>query len=259
MIGSVQFIFVIIIVVTIGLAVALQPTTGIKIETIKSPDLKNDNTRLPAKSVYESIDKFLYINLDKRDDRRAHIESVLLTKLRIPGEKVERIPAIIDTPGWKGCTRSHLRAIQLAIQSGYEYVCIFEDDFDVLDIDKFTHELEKAWRLLVVRGFDVIMLAMTPVILKRQQTDPLYKIQNSLAMPGYIVSRPYLTRLESIYTRAIREHKQLDLLTQQDQSTSNWYGFFPPLARQLPSFSDIEDRETDYTQLENGYLLQFVN
>lgn len=42
--------------------------------------------------------------------------------------ELERLDAVKKSPGWKGCTASHFKAIELAKQRGYEWVLVLEDD-----------------------------------------------------------------------------------------------------------------------------------
>jgi GR25 family glycosyltransferase involved in LPS biosynthesis len=66
----------------------------------------------------------LLINLESRKDR---LENVLAAFSHWP-VKPERIDAIKATPGWKGCTLSHLKCIETAKSRGYPWVLYIEDD-----------------------------------------------------------------------------------------------------------------------------------
>ncbi len=57
----------------------------------------------------DRIDKFIYINLAKREDRRKHIEEEL-KEYDIPSEKIIRLEAIEHERGALGCSMSHLKA-----------------------------------------------------------------------------------------------------------------------------------------------------
>ena len=77
----------------------------------------------------------LYINLEKRTDRKEHIE-----KQFEDFKSVERVDAI-DTPhnGYEGCVLSHIKALEYAKQIGYDEVIICEDDFEWVDKDNFVY------------------------------------------------------------------------------------------------------------------------
>jgi len=66
----------------------------------------------------------LVINLAHRSDRWAQIQEDFLSW----GIPLERVEAVKDSPGWKGCWKSHKKCIQLAKDRGYPWVLVLEDD-----------------------------------------------------------------------------------------------------------------------------------
>lgn len=214
---------------------------------------------LAAARWWEMVDKIFYINLDTRSDRRQHMEHVLGTMLQLPNDKVERVAALKESPGWRGCARSHIRALTLARERNYAYVCILEDDFQPLEAERFHREVQKAWQTLE-GNFDVLMLGMTPIRLQRLQADPLFRIRQALAFPGQIVRASYFSILIQAFEQALAVGQPIDMLTQSLQASGLWYGMFPPIARQLPGYSDIENKPTNYGYLElEGRMLRFVD
>ena len=77
------------------------------------------------------IDKIIYINLDKRTDRKAEIEQ----ELQHNNLRFERFPAIQTPEGCIGCSLSHLQVVKLAKERGYNNILILEDDFMFLSSD----------------------------------------------------------------------------------------------------------------------------
>lgn len=211
-----------------------------------------------AQPWHAQVDRFIYINLDTRKDRRAHIESVL-NRLGIPSEKVERFQAIPSDPGWVGCAKSHRDAVQKSLR--YDQVCILEDDFmPLVETQVFHATVQKAMDTLD-GDFDMLMLAMTPVAITPVSPKPvlggLVRIQTCLALPGYIISRRFMPTFIQIANKALNQNVPIDMVTQTYQGRSAWYGFFPPIARQMPGYSDIEKRHTDYGYLEvDGRMLK---
>ena len=65
----------------------------------------------------------LYINLDSRKDRREHMEKLL------EGYNYERVPAVYDEFGCIGCSKSHIKCMDIIIEKGYDKCVILEDDF----------------------------------------------------------------------------------------------------------------------------------
>jgi glycosyl transferase family 25 len=75
----------------------------------------------------ERIDKFAYINLTKRTDRKEHILKEL-KRFDIPDEKIIRIEAVESDKGAYGCALSHQKALEAFKESGDNIWCILEDD-----------------------------------------------------------------------------------------------------------------------------------
>ena len=73
------------------------------------------------------IDKFVYINLDKRSDRNQHLLNEL-KRFNIPEEKIIRVSAVESPKGAYGCALSHMRAMEMFRNSDDEVWCILEDD-----------------------------------------------------------------------------------------------------------------------------------
>ncbi len=87
----------------------------------------------------EHIDKVVYINLDRRADRRAEIEAEL-DRLGVPAEKRLRFPAIASPWGWVGCTKSHCEVVRMAKAAGWSRVWILEDDWTATVSPEVFHE-----------------------------------------------------------------------------------------------------------------------
>ena len=79
-----------------------------------------------------NIQRVVYINLARRADRRAQVMREL-ESLRIPEDQVTRIEAVdAAATGEKAsvcCCRSHIAALECAMQNGWDEVLILEDDF----------------------------------------------------------------------------------------------------------------------------------
>jgi GR25 family glycosyltransferase involved in LPS biosynthesis len=86
---------------------------------------------LPENSIKKYIDHIFYINLEKRTDRREHIEKILQDYNLF--DISERYVAI-NTPhsGIIGCSQSHLNVLKLARERKYNNILILEDDFEFI-------------------------------------------------------------------------------------------------------------------------------
>jgi glycosyl transferase family 25 len=73
------------------------------------------------------IDKFVYINLDTRPDRKEHILKEL-ARFNVPEDKIIRVPAVESVKGAYGCSLSHKKVMELFKESNDEVWCILEDD-----------------------------------------------------------------------------------------------------------------------------------
>lgn len=105
--------------------------------------------------LHQYIDKIIYINLDKRTDRREQMER----QLDAFGLSYERFPAIHHSFGIVGCSQSHQAVYRLAKERGYKNIWILEDDFEFV-VSRTT--LEQRMMELLESGLpacDVCMLA----------------------------------------------------------------------------------------------------
>ena len=152
-----------------------------------------DNT---PKSFVDRIDKFVYINLDKREDRKKEIlhELELLT---VPPEKIQRIAGVyIPKNGHKGCIQSHILALKLAQMNNWSNVSIFEDDAQMVnDLEKTITEINNTLAELP-EDWDVLMLATA-----NKKEEPLTekkhinKLNASTTSSAYIVNGKYYDKL----------------------------------------------------------------
>jgi len=210
---------------------------------------------------WHALDCILYLNLAHRPERASRLLATL-DSLGLPRHLVRRVGATsLPSRGYRGCTLSHRRAVRYALRRQCRYVWILEDDFELtVSPEDFHAAAQRAWSQLtndagrLTARFDVWYLHCTPLSLE-PVAPPLHRVVRALAMPAYVVSGAYLPVLEQIYTRALRENRPHDLVTQEYQPWQRWYTLFPPLSRQSPGYSDIEQQEVDYTRLEQGVKL----
>jgi GR25 family glycosyltransferase involved in LPS biosynthesis len=194
------------------------------------------------------IDLILYINLEHRKDRKEHILNEFKS-INIPVCKIVRMDAIKS--GFTGCTKSHIKALQFAMDSSCESVMICEDDWMIENVETFNRSID----LIKNVPFNVFMVSMTPISFLKANTG-IVKIKQSLGMGCYIVKRKYFQNLLNIFYQALNNNQPHDLITQLYQDQDFWYGFFPVITRQLPGWSDIENKFVNYKNLEDGTLMQ---
>lgn len=89
---------------------------------------------------HQAIDQVVLINLDKRPDRLQQIREEL-TLLHIPPEKITRLAASENENGQRGRQQSHLQALRLAQQHGWQNYLLLEDDAVILKQEKHIQVL----------------------------------------------------------------------------------------------------------------------
>jgi len=195
----------------------------------------------------------LYINLEHRTDRRAHVEEQLAM---FPFLKVERFNAVKLPNGALGCSISHLKCLELAKERGWTQVLIVEDDIQFLNPDLFLTQFNKFTKRH--KYFDVLLIAgnnMPPYI---QIDDCCMKIANCYTTTGYIVNQKYYDKLITNYKQGIaglmrepgnKSRYAIDVYWKTLQMEDMWFLLTPPSVIQREDYSDIEERNVDYSKL----------
>lgn len=198
--------------------------------------------------MYMCIDAIIYINLDRRVDRRAEME----TQLAVYDLSAERFVAI-ETAGFGilGCGRSHCAVLQLAKSRGYRNVLILEDDFEMeVSPAEWNSTLERLFTEYPV--FDVCMLAynlreMEPVICENGMTsDFVGRVLFAQTASAYIVQSHYYDDLIRLYEWAMplleATHQHWiyanDIIWKGSQQAGRWFYLLRRLGRQRVGFSD---------------------
>lgn len=208
--------------------------------------------------------------------------------MKIPATKFQRFSAIRNDRGAIGCTFSHVKILQMAIEKKWKNILIIEDDFVFIEsVEKveegvrnlFEHVEPKVPNWSVVnfsRGAMHRMRALdsenyTPYV----PTDPsslekadkfIWKADAISSTSGYIVNQPFYETLLSNYKEGLvglmktydKPRYALDMYWMPlQESTPTWYIFNPSLGYQYESFSDIEQRVVDYVAFDKS--LSFDN
>jgi GR25 family glycosyltransferase involved in LPS biosynthesis len=199
--------------------------------------------------------KGIYINLEKRVDRREHFETNVKRHPFFSG--IERMTAVEIDDGAIGCGLSHIKAL-LQYRGGEEpYVAIIEDDFMVFDetaLSTFAVDFEKikdsdSWKIIV----------LTPRGITVQESNDMtaanfLRIKENQTTTGYIVKREMIPVLCQNINEAIDLQSQgvnknissIDQYWKRLQLTYPFYYYSTVFAGQLPGWSDIEQRQVDY-------------
>jgi glycosyl transferase family 25 len=193
----------------------------------------------------EFIEKVVYINLDRRSDRRRDMEEEL-TRLGVPPEKQIRLPAVEQTPGWIGCCKSHRNVLQLAKDSGWANVLVLEDDFmSIVSPNELNNEVQTFLESGI--PYDVVFLSYN-----LQQEEPwnqqMGRTRNCQTASGYLVHSRFFDTLLNNLTEAAYLAEQYpshhwiyanDQYWKKLQETHIWLFFRNRLGKQRPGYSDL--------------------
>ena len=191
------------------------------------------------------IDKVYYINLNKRPDRREHIEK----QLENTNLEYERFEAIEHQLGSIGCTMSHIEVLKLAKKNHFKNVLILEDDF-TFKIDPSYLEEQVSQ---IGDDYDVLLLAYN--LINGEDFSPILgKVVESKTTSGYIVNERYYDTLIQNYEEGMnllqnyydRESFAIDSYWKLLQKRDKWYYFKERIGYQLPGYSDVLHGFMDY-------------
>lgn len=196
----------------------------------------------------ENIHKVMYINLDRRIDRRAEIEFELANY----GIDGERFPAIHNNSGIIGCGMSHLEVLERARREGWENVLILEDDFTfVVSKEEFNEELRKFFDMKI--PYDVLMISYY-LLKSAPYNDTICRTLEAQTASGYIIhSRFYDTIIqnlkEGLEQLIATNHHWIyanDQYWKSLQPKSEWFCLNRRIGIQRPGYSDLMGRVVAY-------------
>jgi glycosyl transferase family 25 len=200
----------------------------------------------------DTIGRIVYINLDRRPDRRAQIEAEL-DGWNLPYERFSAVDAG-PTRGCVGCTASHSEVLRRAVEDGVSSLLVVEDDVTLLGT---REEADKriATAMSMYPDYDVLMLDYN----LQQSTPPVYgvgRVGEASVASLYLVAGHYLQRLYN----NVREASMLmymypsihwlyinDQYWKRLQATDKWFYLEPRLGKQRDGYSDICDTVVTHT------------
>ena len=148
-----------------------------------------------TKDVYclEQIDIILYINLEKRFDRKQHcVEEI--KKIDPFLLKTQRVNAVYQKEnGALGCTRSHIKALQAFIDHPTWKTClIMEDDFTFVFPSKETNQ-SIDYALQQCKEFDVLLLGRGTqgYVSMSSPWNHIHQVVSAQTTSAYLVTKSY--------------------------------------------------------------------
>ena len=144
--------------------------------------------------------KSYYINLEKRIDRRKHVEKELK---KILVNNPVRIDAIPHQMGIVGCLQSHIKTLETFLSSSNEkFVSIFEDDV----VFKNPEIVVKGVRDLAEdEDWDVLMLGgMNDGPVEKYKNFSAMRVTKCMSCVAYIVRRTYVPTLLTFWKKLLK-------------------------------------------------------
>jgi hypothetical protein len=208
-------------------------------------------------SCLDHIDAIIYINLEKRVDRREHIENEI-RKIDPTLSKTHRFNAeYIPENGALGCSVSHIRVLEMCFEHPeWERCLILEDDFTFSSSDPIECNDQLIELSTSHPQFDVLLLAYGIDDFVSYTTDlpHILRVHSSQTTSGYIIHKNYMGillnnfRLSSdILRNRGRCHEGcLDQYWKRLMPYGNWYAYHKRIGYQYANHSDIENRHHNY-------------
>jgi hypothetical protein len=204
------------------------------------------------------LEHTLVINLGEREDRKLTV----FIQLQNIGANPERVPAVKTKDGAIGCSMSHIKCLEIAKKSNWEYVCIVEDDFKCIDPVKFKSSLSKFQKNSIKDNiqWDVLLLGGNncPPYQTLPNVDYCVQITNCQSAIAYVVKKHYYDTMINNYREGVaklmREPKNkrefaVDMYWKKLQNSRKWFILVPLTITQETSYSDIEERVVNYDHL----------
>jgi glycosyl transferase family 25 len=195
-----------------------------------------------------------YINLEHRGDRKAHVLEQL-TNLGLP--EVERFNAIKMENGAVGCSMSHLKILQNALDNNLDHVLIVEDDITFLNPELFKTNFDT---FLQRNGnnWDVILLAGNNMPPYDVVDDVCIKVKRCQTTTGYLVNGHYIKKLMTNVKMGLTSlicnpgrHAMyaIDKFWFVLQAVDKWFLIIPLTVVQREDYSDIEKKRINYQKI----------
>lgn len=240
--GKLSWVYIIILLSVLIIAILFH-------QMFKVEQYHQDTNQYKRKYRNKNKLNVVYINLDIRKDRNEQ----MIQELEGFCKKYTRLSASYNEQGYLGCTESHIRSIQLAIEKKFKHVLIFEDDFTFVqnkekvydDVVNFIKKQKNKW--------DVLLLSFNQE--KREPfNDTFDRVKNSQTASAYVVHKNYYEKLLNHYLKGLELLQEtgdkgkycIDMYWKLLQETDNWFALKTAAGIQRKSYSDIENKEVEY-------------
>ncbi len=199
------------------------------------------------------FERVYVINLDRRPDRYESFKQEL-AKHNIAD--VDRFSAVDGTTilankipllaGEIGVLESHLAIIKKCKEDGVKNVLILEDDVyftpEINNLDEYINSVPNDWDFIYFGGNHVY--GKPPELVNEK----IIKLNFTVALQCVAINNTMFDVIEAILPNM---RKQVDAYYADLHDTFKAYGFYPNMAKQTAGFSDIQNRNVDYTNFFN--------
>jgi len=198
------------------------------------------------------IERIVYINLDKRPDRRAQIEEEL-KRMNLHGKHF----SALDLPdhGAVGCTISHAQVVRQAANDRVSSLLVLEDDFYWKVPDRATLDRRLTETIDALPTYDVIMFDYS-VDIGEPLNEYCTRGRAVSCSAGYLVAGQYLDRLATCLEESATLFMQqphvhwlytIDQYWKRLQATDQWYCATPRFGTQRDGYSDCSNNISKHT------------
>lgn len=207
---------------------------------------------LPMHPTWSLIDRLVYINVPRRTDRRAEMETEF-KRLDIPRDKIERFYAIERNPAFLGCSLSHLAVVKQARERKFQNVLILEDDFDFHPDASLVHSRLQDFMKTYGETYNLVLLAAN-TLKSESCSDTVDYVRDAQTCAGYLISHRFFDALIDCWEKAYVHLERTgnhglymcDMSWKQLQHGPT-YVFRPRLGYQRISRSDLGQSINDYS------------
>ena len=208
------------------------------------------------------MDRLYYINLDKRKDRLQHLEENVLSFIEIDNK--QRVSAVDNTDydslakRGAGCSLSHIKVWEDAINNEYNKILIMEDDFEfIVEPAKFNKVLKDLEHI----DYSICNLSYndcSPLV--ETEVSGFYNCDEIQTTSCYAADVDFLKTMLPTISEAVEKmmnnqshatdwlpyyYNAIDMVWKPFQKRQDWI-VSERVGRQKGSISDIERKYVDY-------------
>lgn len=183
----------------------------------------------------------LCINLPERTDRRTS----LLKEFALWPARIQFVEAIRKKPGWKGCTLSHLKCIEIAKERNYPWVLCIEDDCQLRPgaLQAFRKVLPYLWTHrdkwdVFSGGISLLKHTGSPIDTKLSLIEA-----NGYAAQFILI---HVGTYDKILNNMPKDDENIKIIDVFYCEKMRMWTHVPYLSGQRPDKSDIENKDVNY-------------